>query len=328
MLYHALFRTPSAAEVALLLLNAYIAGRMQLKAISHCVTLCNDDPSKGQWLDWASQLWHAAAWARWAESAVVIEKMRLRLLWIKKMLAEFKMNEARGLELPGTIAIFPFSPEDRRERLKEISRAEQIIGSAKERLVEGNLRLVFHFSQKYLSLLDNDGMDLIQEGNRGLIRAAESWDWRREVKFGTYASWWIRQHIHQAVDGMRGKGDSPPKEDDADLRPWMVSLDSPAWDGERGNFHCSMAIDPGISLEDKAIEANIAERIDCALSLLDIREREVIRLRYGIATDHEWTLIEIGKKMGISYERVRQIQQEALEKLRGKRGMWIFGDLA
>jgi RNA polymerase primary sigma factor len=229
---------------------------------------------------------------------------------------------------------------------------------ARSKLVESNLRLVIAIARRYTST-GVPLVDLIQEGNLGLMRAAEKFDYRRGCHFGTYATWWIRQAISRAA-GEQSRLIHLPERVETNLRklrrvvaqlsqpnnpdPLLeqiaeachfgldevkhlldiieqpISLDTPVED----DAHYSLAE----IIEDSTIPAFaetasqhlLDEELHQALASLTPRERAVITLRYGIGDGWSRTLLEVGKELGISRERVRQLEAVALKKLRSKFG--------
>jgi RNA polymerase primary sigma factor len=226
--------------------------------------------------------------------------------------------------------------------------------AAKEELVEANLRLVIYVAKGYAGrgvALD----DLIQEGAIGLIRAAERFDHRRGFRFSTYGFWWIRQAIlsliadtgrtirlpqhvsRQLEDAERaerglaqqlGRAARPHEVaaalgcSAAELRRLRAaaeapaSLSAPVGDGDGAELHELIADECGESPFDTAAETLRREHLVRALAVLPPRERDVIELRFGLSGDHPRTLEEIGRLHGLPRERVRQIESQALRKLR------------
>jgi RNA polymerase primary sigma factor len=191
--------------------------------------------------------------------------------------------------------------------------------NAMTRLVEANLRFVVSCAKRYrghgVSLLD-----LIHEGNLGLIEAARRFDPSRNVKFITYAVWWIREAMMHVLADQTRAFSFPPKLF-ATLHGTVsdVSLNDPvSGRGDRpgGELADVLALDLVPPIEDEMIHQSDLDELTAALRDLDGKEREVVRLRFGLGDDEPRTLQEIGDRLHLSRERVRQIESRAKEKLR------------
>jgi RNA polymerase primary sigma factor len=226
---------------------------------------------------------------------------------------------------------------------------------ARRRLIESNLRLVIAIARRYTST-GVPLIDLIQEGNLGLMRAAEKFDYRRGCHFGTYATWWIRQavsraageqsrlihlpeHVATRLRKVRRIAAQLSQENGLDPLPEQiaeacnldinevidllgiieqpVSLDAPVDDEARYSLADTLEDSTAPAPAETASQHLLGEELHRALALLTPRERSVITLRYGIGDGRSRTLLEVGKELGISRERVRQLEVVALMKLRG-----------
>jgi RNA polymerase primary sigma factor len=256
-------------------------------------------------------------------------------------------------ELAGLQELAMETPKQLDKRLRAIDRVFEQYEHAKRTLSSANLRLVVSIAKKYrnrgLSFLD-----IIQEGNTGLMRAVDKYEYRRGYKFSTYATWWIRQAITRAIADhartiripvhmietmsrlrtankvlVQKFGREPTIEELADeaemsidetnrvvkISKHPISLDRPIGESEDSYF--------GDFIEDDAVDSPVAsatqemlkERIDMILKTLSYREREIIKLRYGIGDGYTYTLEEVGRIFKVTRERVRQVEAKAIRKL-------------
>lgn len=246
------------------------------------------------------------------------------------------------------------SLNDQRDLARQVKLAQTNLANAKAKMIEANLRLVISIAKGYV----NRGLamtDLIQEGNLGLMKAVDKFEYRRGYKFSTYATWWVRQSVTRAVADygntiripvhmtesynkirrvrqkfLQETGKNPTDQELSKLSGvplpkvqlltqamrGVESIDAPIGDDEDATRLDFVKGDDEDDPQKRYLRTALEEEIKKSLGELMPREAQVLRLRYGIGTNHDHTLEEVGQAMGLTRERVRQIESAAIRKLR------------
>ena len=250
---------------------------------------------------------------------------------------------------------FNMQPEELKEVLEQIKRGKRISDEAKTRMAKSNLRLVVSIAKRYT----NRGLpflDLIQEGNIGLMKAVDKFEYKKSYKFSTYATWWIRQAISRSIADqartiripihmiesinrinkvirkhIQETGQEPDVDAIADevqlsvekvkniikITKEPISLEAPIGNEDDGKFGDFVEDRTSASPIDNVMKQDLKEQIDNVLEQLSDRERAVIKMRFGLLDDEsDRTLEEIGKELNVTRERVRQIESSAIKKLK------------
>jgi RNA polymerase primary sigma factor len=293
-------------------------------------------------------------------SQKLVRKIVIRAVRLERLLAREekkrgpKKAERAKLRVRRVMRKLGMKRADLKMLAKEVKLNDYNMREAKQRLIEANLRLVVSIAKRYINL----GLkfsDLIQEGNIGLMKAVDKFDYKKGYKFSTYATWWIRQAITRSIadhgrtiripvhmietinrllqtsrqllkelgrepypDEIAGRMDIPIAKVRRILRlmKQTLSLETPIGDDEESSLGDFIEDEKSPSPADAAVEKDLTDQTTMVLDSLTPREEKVLRMRFGIGERQDYTLEEVGRVLGVTRERVRQIEAKAIRRLR------------